>query len=110
MRNLFTRVVVALLIAGPLELAVSAQRSWVEVASPHFTVVSDDRERAARRSPWYTEADRNLTLDAACWGFVHFLMFADKGAHRPRLDRFLSLIQTATTPAAATEEAFGNLR
>jgi hypothetical protein len=70
MRNLFMRVVVAVLIAGPLQLAVSAQRSWVEVTSPHFTVVSDDGERAARAIAWQFEQIRSAMQVVWSWARV----------------------------------------
>src|SRR5262245_34339601 len=39
---------------------------------------------------------------------VHYLMFADQGAHRSALDRFTALTLEGKTSAAATEIAFGN--
>src|SRR5262245_5380752 len=62
-----------------------------------------------RQSPWYTQSDRLELFEAECWAFVHYLMFADKGAHRVQFDRLLSSLNAGHPPAAAVEEAFGNL-
>ena len=61
-----------------------------------------------RTSPWYQQGDKREDFDAAAWGMVHYLMFADQGAHRSALDRFTALTLEGKTSAAATEIAFGN--
>jgi tetratricopeptide (TPR) repeat protein len=62
-----------------------------------------------RASPWYQQRDQRPDLDAAAWALVHYLMFADDGAHRAQFDRFAALVLEGKTPGAATELAFGNL-
>jgi tetratricopeptide (TPR) repeat protein len=61
-------------------------------------------------SPWLTDGDKMSVFDAECWAFVHYLMFADKGVHRPQLDRFATLLSEGKSPAAATELVFGNVQ
>jgi tetratricopeptide (TPR) repeat protein len=46
-------------------------------------------------------------FDAQSWAFVHYLMFADAGAHRPRLNRIITLLGDGKSADAAFEEAFG---
>jgi tetratricopeptide (TPR) repeat protein len=62
-----------------------------------------------RTSPWFQQGDKRPDLDAAAWALVHYLLFADEGAHRPQFDRFAALVLEGRTPAGATEIAFGNL-
>lgn len=62
-----------------------------------------------RQSPWYNESVRLEVFDAQSWAFAHFLMFADKGAHQQKLNRYASLLSAGNAPAAALEEALGNV-
>jgi tetratricopeptide (TPR) repeat protein len=63
-----------------------------------------------RTSPWFQQGDKRADLDAASWAIVHYLMFADNGAHRPQFDRYAAFVLEGKTPAAASELAFGDLR
>jgi TonB family protein len=65
---------------------------------------------ADSKSPWFQQADRRPDFDAAAWSLVHYLMFADEGAHRQQLDRFAALVLDGQTPAGAAETVFGNLQ
>jgi tetratricopeptide (TPR) repeat protein len=62
-----------------------------------------------RKSPWYIRSDRLEVFDAQSWAFAHFLMFGEKGAHQQKLNRYASLLSAGKTPAAALEEALGNV-
>jgi len=62
-----------------------------------------------RTSPSYTQADRLDLFDAECWALMHFLMFGEEGTHRAQLDRFMALLHEGRPPAAAVEEALGNV-
>ena len=64
---------------------------------------------ADRRSPWFTDEAKLQGFDAMAWAFVHYLMLADDGAHRPQLDKFTTLLSQGQTPAAAADSAFGNI-
>lgn len=48
-------------------------------------------------------------FDAQSWAFVHFLLFSDDGARRPRLDLYVALLAKGTNSNAALTEAFGNV-
>jgi hypothetical protein len=60
-----------------------------------------------RFSREYTSADRRDRFDAQCWAFVHFLIFADGGARREGLNRFVKLVSTGTNVDAAMRESLG---
>jgi len=57
--------------------------------------------------PALRQEDRLLAFDASAWAFVHFLLFADNGARRARIDTLVSLLQKGERPAAAVEESLG---
>jgi tetratricopeptide (TPR) repeat protein len=62
-----------------------------------------------RDSPQYKQQDGIADIDARSWAFVHFLMFADKGAHRPRVNQLADLLGKGVEPAAAISEALGSV-
>lgn len=62
-----------------------------------------------RSSPYYAQADKNRIFDANAWAFVHYLMFADEGAHQAKLNRFSGLLQAGHPPDRAVAEAFPDL-
>jgi hypothetical protein len=62
-----------------------------------------------RDDPEYTgEASRRM-FDAQSWAFVHFLMFGDGGAHRPRFNRMAALLRDGTPADKALAEAIGDV-
>jgi TPR repeat protein len=61
-------------------------------------------------SRWLTDADDVSLFDAQAWALVHYLMFADKGAHTGRLDAFTRLLYDGADSPAALERAFGDMR
>ena len=62
-----------------------------------------------RLSPEYTQDGLRDGLEAHAWAFVHFLMFADGGARRPRLDQFMGLLKSRKDHPAALTEALGRV-
>jgi tetratricopeptide (TPR) repeat protein len=54
------------------------------------------------------ESTRRL-FDAQAWAFVHYLVFGEKQANLPRLNRLNALILTGQPAQAAVREAFGDL-
>jgi len=58
-------------------------------------------------SPVFRDATQTASFDAMAWAFVHFLMFADRGAHSAQLGRYVTLLSEQRPPAAAFELAFG---
>jgi hypothetical protein len=60
-------------------------------------------------SPWYRDPVRLPTLDAQCWGLMHYLMFGDEGAHRQALNRFVTLLLEGKSPTVAFELSIGSL-
>jgi TPR repeat protein len=52
------RPVLALLLALPAGTAAAAERPWVEVKSPHFTIVTDGGEAQGREVAWQFEQMR----------------------------------------------------
>ena len=64
--------------------------------------------RVDRTSPWYLDEQRRLTFDAESAAFVHFLLFAEGGAARPRLDRFVQSVLSGTSAIDAAETVFGD--
>jgi hypothetical protein len=62
-----------------------------------------------REDPEFTgEADRRM-FAAQSWAFVHYLMFGDGGAHRPKLNRFAALLHAGKPGDQATREALGDV-
>ncbi len=62
-----------------------------------------------RNSPWVTDGARRPVWDAQCWALMHYLMFADDGAHRSQLDRFVTLLGEGKAAPDAATLAFGDL-
>ena len=62
-----------------------------------------------RSSPYYIQADKLEIFVANAWALIHYLMFADQGAHLPKLNRFSGLLQSGTKPEVALAEAFPDL-
>lgn len=72
--------------------------------------LSFQRVRAVdRESPYYRQGDKLELFDAHAWAAIHFLMFADKGAHQAGLNRYSALLQRGAKPDVALAEAFPDL-
>ena len=48
-------------------------------------------------------------FDRTAWGFVHYLIMGDGGAHRPEVGKYLGLIGEGRAPAVAFALAFGDM-
>ncbi len=63
-----------------------------------------------RSSSWGTFGDAQFPMfTAESWAFVHYLMFADKSVHRPKIDQFVTLVLGGTPIPAASDEVFKNV-
>ena len=62
-----------------------------------------------RASPDYRSGEGLRQLDAESWAFVHFLLFADSGAHRSQVNRFAAMLGSGANAEAAFTEAFGRV-
>jgi TPR repeat protein len=61
-----------------------------------------------RASRDYQDLERRRSYDAQAWALLHYLGFGEKGARRPQLNRFSSLLQSGTDAGVALKEAFGD--
>lgn len=69
-RSLVPTLLVALILLVPGGAVPEAQRAWTEVRSPHFTVVTDINDRAARDVAWQLEQMRGVLHAAWPWANV----------------------------------------
>lgn len=60
-------------------------------------------------SPLVTREGEREMFDAQCWALVHYLSFADEGAHVPQLNRFIALWQAGKPHEQALSEALGDV-
>jgi TPR repeat protein len=58
-------------------------------------------------SPHYNETDRASMFYAQAWAVTHWLLLGDKGANRPRLQKFMERLDAGATTAEAAREALG---
>ena len=70
MKHSSIRVVVACVAVAVFWVPATADRSWIEVKSPHFTVVSNDSDRAARDVAWQLEQMRGVIERLWTWARV----------------------------------------
>lgn len=63
-----------------------------------------------RASAYYNEANKTTIFYAECWGLVHYLMMADKGAHRAMLIAYLTALDQGKSSTDAATLAFGDLK
>jgi hypothetical protein len=97
-------------IVRETHLEVGRTIPWhVQQLREHFRLPVRELLQVTNTSPWYQREDQRRDLDAECWALVHYLMFADEGAHRSQLDRFAQLILEGKTPDAASELVFGDV-
>lgn len=61
-------------------------------------------------SKYLTDDSRRRIFDAHAWVTVHYLLFGDQGAHRPRLDAYTGMLLAGQPPGLARQDAFGDLR
>jgi tetratricopeptide (TPR) repeat protein len=64
---------------------------------------------ADRTSPWMTDPARLPVFDAEAWAFMHFLTYAEDGAHRKRIDQFIAALKRGTAVPAAIDLAFKDI-
>ena len=69
---------------------------------PLLKLVSVTRDSAEYRS-----GSGLQRFDAQAWALMHYLMFADGGAHAAKVNRFATLVNTGGDQAGAFAEAFG---
>src|SRR5688500_9223479 len=67
MKKAFAYIGFALLLALGSSPSSAADRPWIEVASPHFVVASDDNEKNARTIAWQFEQVRAAILTVCPW-------------------------------------------
>src|SRR5262245_63513788 len=70
MQHSSLRVLVACVAISVFWVPARAERSWVEVKNPHFTVVSNDSERVAREVAWQFEQMRSVIQRLWTWARV----------------------------------------
>lgn len=70
MKQIALCVVVAGSILAAAPVRVAAERSWVEVKSPHFTIVSNASDRSAREVAWQLEQVRGVMQRLWTWARV----------------------------------------
>jgi tetratricopeptide (TPR) repeat protein len=66
-----------------------------------------DLIKVGRNSPEFRGDEGMRRFDAETWALVHFLMFADKGAHSVQLQKFTNMVAGGGDPDAAFREALG---
>ena len=60
-------------------------------------------------SPYMRDEYKRQLFDAQSWGFLHYLIFGDAGAHSAQLSRYTSMLLRGTKPDAALRESFPDL-
>jgi tetratricopeptide (TPR) repeat protein len=63
-------ILAAMVVVAAGTFAGAAARPWVEVKSPHFTVISDAGDKSARRVAWQFEQVRAVLLRLWPWAHV----------------------------------------
>lgn len=64
---------------------------------------------AGRRSSMMRDAEEQLSFDAHAWGFVHYLMFADDGAHASKLQAFIAGLMKGQDPETVFTASIGSV-
>ncbi len=64
---------------------------------------------AGLSSTFMTKDDQRTVFDAQCYVLVHYILFADKGAHGQQLSRFQELWRGGSSHDKAFTEAFGSV-
>jgi hypothetical protein len=74
------------------------------------TLLPLERLIAVRREdPEFTGDGERSLYSAQVWAFVHFLMFADGGAHRAGFNRLMDILRAGRSGDEATGEALGDV-
>jgi hypothetical protein len=63
--------------------------------------------KITRESPQYQQTEGRQRFDALSWAFVHFLMFADNGAHASKIGALTALLRRGSDPETAMAETLG---
>ncbi len=66
-----------------------------------MAVTRDDPEIGSQAARW--------RFTAQSWAFVHFLMFGEGGAHRPRFNRLIDLLRAGVPQDEAVPQALGDV-
>ena len=90
------------LLGPPIPWHLEALRERTRLMLPALVKVT-------RESPEMRSGEGLSRFDAQAWAFVHFLMFADNGTRRPKLDQFFRLVTGGTDSEVALREAIGNV-
>jgi len=64
---------------------------------------------ADRKSKYFVDESWRRTFDAQSWMLAHYLVFGEKGAHQPQLNRFFAMLREGRPPDISLREAFGDL-
>jgi tetratricopeptide (TPR) repeat protein len=70
---------------------------------PLATVMGVDRQSA-----YMTRPDESRAFHASAWAFIHYLTFGEDTANLQRFNRFAQALGTASDPAAALREIYGD--
>ena len=113
-----------LIAAGRQAAFPSASESWIELRSPNFLVVTNAKDKAARRvacqfemiravfhlpalevlfrvnasSPYYREDNKACVFHAESWVVTHYLIIRDWLEHTHRVSDFVALLDKEGTP------------
>lgn len=66
--------------------------------------------RVDHSSPYYHEEEKGSVFYAEAWALTHYLEITDRLDHKDRLGTYLNLVEHHEDPAAAAEQAFGDLK
>lgn len=58
------------------------------------------------RSPLYNEKDKQSIFYAQSWALIHYMMMHERAAHRPRLGRFITLLDSGKSVEESFRQAF----
>jgi tetratricopeptide (TPR) repeat protein len=87
------------LIGSPIGRHIGILRNKVFIPLSKLVAVDD-------KSPEYNEGSRAGVFYAESWAFVHYLMLADGGKHRPQLSMFLNLLNNGKPVEDNFKQAF----
>ncbi len=87
------------MIGSPIGRHVGTLRNKVLIPLPKLVTVD-------HKSPEYNEGSRAGVFYAESWAFVHYLMLADEGRHRPQLSQFINLLNNGKPVEENFQQAF----
>lgn len=103
--------------AGVLSNTIVRDR-YVQLGPPipwHLVALQESRlplpalMKVTESSPEYTSGDKLGRFDAESWALMHFLIFGDKGARRPKVGQFMKLVSSGVDVDVAMREVFGKM-